>query len=58
MVCAPKDPAALTAEDLEIVMTGRNPDDELTELADYISEVRAVRHPMDKGIMARRGIEF
>lgn len=45
-------------EDLEIVMTGRNPDDELTELADYISEVRAVRHPMDKGIMARRGIEF
>lgn len=45
-------------EELEVVMTGRNPDEELTELADYISEVRAVRHPMDKGITARKGIEF
>lgn len=45
-------------EDMEIVMTGRNPMDELKELADYISEIKKERHPMDKGVMARKGIEM
>ncbi len=44
-------------EKLEVVMTGRNPLPELVEIADYVSEVRKVKHPMDKGIMAREGIE-
>ena len=39
-------------------MTGRNPPPELSALADYISEVRKVRHPYDRGIDARRCIEF
>lgn len=45
-------------EDMEIVMTGRNPMDELKELADYISEIKKERHPMDEGVMARKGIEM
>ncbi|MCL1604747.1 cob(I)yrinic acid a,c-diamide adenosyltransferase [Phascolarctobacterium sp. ET69] len=44
-------------ENLEIVLTGRNPAPELVEIADYVSEMRKVKHPMDKGIMAREGIE-
>lgn len=44
-------------ENLEIVLTGRNPAPELVEIADYVSEIRKVKHPMDKGIMAREGIE-
>ena len=44
-------------ENLEVVMTGRNPSAKLIELADYVSEVRKVKHPMDRGIMAREGIE-
>lgn len=44
-------------EHLEVVMTGRNPLPELVEIADYVSEVRKVKHPMDKGVMAREGIE-
>lgn len=44
-------------ENLEVVLTGRNPAPELVEIADYVSEVRKVKHPMDKGIMAREGIE-
>lgn len=44
-------------EDLEVVLTGRNPAPELVEFADYVSEMRKVKHPMDKGIMAREGIE-
>ncbi len=42
---------------LEVIMTGRNPEKELLELADYVSEVVKVKHPYDKGIPARVGIE-
>lgn len=44
-------------ENLEVVLTGRNPAPELVEIADYVSEMRKIKHPMDKGIMAREGIE-
>lgn len=43
---------------LEIVITGREPKKELIELADYVSEVRKIKHPFDKGIESRRGIEW
>lgn len=42
---------------LEVVLTGRNPDEKLVELADYVSEIRAVKHPYEKGINSRIGIE-
>lgn len=42
---------------LELVLTGRNAPPELLALADYISEIKALRHPMEKGIPARIGIE-
>jgi len=44
-------------EGLEVVMTGRGPAEELLDLADYVSEVKKVKHPYDKGIKARLGIE-
>lgn len=44
-------------ENLEVVMTGRNPDERLIELADYVSEIKAVKHPYEKGITSRIGIE-
>ncbi len=44
--------------DLELVLTGRGPFQELVELADYVSEIKAVKHPAEKGINARKGIEF
>ena len=43
---------------VELVLTGRQPGEELTEMADYLSEVRKIKHPMDMGVPARRGIEF
>jgi len=43
---------------LELVLTGRNAPDELIELADYVSDINAVKHPMSSGIQARKGIEF
>ncbi len=42
----------------ELVLTGRDPAPQFLEAADYISEIRAVRHPYTSGIPARRGIEF
>lgn len=43
---------------LEVVLTGRNPSEALLELADYVSEMRKIKHPYDYGIAAREGIEF
>ena len=43
---------------LEVVFTGRNPSPELMELADYITEMKKLRHPFDRGESARCGIEF
>ena len=43
--------------ELEVVLTGRNPTQEILSLADYITEMKKIRHPFDKGIPARLGIE-
>ena len=45
-------------EGLEVVLTGRNPDPRLVELADDVSEIRRIRHPIDRGVQARKGIEY
>ena len=45
-------------ETMEVALTGRDPSEELAAAADYISEIRAVRHPYEKGIGAREGIEY
>lgn len=44
--------------DLELVLTGRGAPEKLICLADYVSEIKAVKHPFDKGICSRRGIEY
>ena len=43
---------------LEVVMTGRNPGEELLKLADYVTEMKLCKHPYEKGISARRMIEW
>lgn len=45
-------------ETLEVVLTGRNPSRALLAVADYVTEMRKIRHPFDCGITARKGIEF
>ena len=42
----------------EIIITGRNPAYEFISAADYISEIRCIRHPYDQGVSARKGVEF
>jgi cob(I)alamin adenosyltransferase len=45
-------------EFLEIVITGRDAPQLLVERADYISEIRKIRHPFDSGTPARKGVEW
>lgn len=45
-------------EGIELVMTGRDPEQALTDAADYVTEMKCEKHPFEKGIAARRGIEF
>jgi cob(I)alamin adenosyltransferase len=43
---------------VEIVLTGRGATKELIAMADLVTEMKNIKHPFDKGIPARRGIEF
>ena len=45
-------------EGLEVVLTGRDPKPQILQLADYVSEICKVKHPFDRGIAARKGIEY
>lgn len=44
-------------ESLEVVLTGNGPSEKLIEAADYVSEIKKIKHPFDQGITARFGIE-
>jgi cob(I)alamin adenosyltransferase len=43
---------------VEIILTGRGATQELIDMADLVTEMKNIKHPYDKVIPARRGIEF
>ena len=43
---------------VEIVMTGRDAPKELIDAADYVNIVQGIKRPWQKGIVARKGIEY
>lgn len=43
---------------LELVLTGRDMPYEIIDLADLVTEMKLVKHPYQKGLPAREGIEF
>jgi cob(I)alamin adenosyltransferase len=45
-------------EHVNIVVTGRDAPEGLVELADTVTEMVKIRHGFDKGIRARRGIDY
>jgi len=48
----------LEQKNAELVLTGHCLIDEITQLCDYVSEVKKLKHPYDSGIAARKGIEY
>jgi cob(I)alamin adenosyltransferase len=43
---------------VELILTGRHADGRLIEMADLVTEMVKVKHPFDKGVKARQGIEY
>jgi cob(I)alamin adenosyltransferase len=45
-------------EKLELILTGRYADQKLIGLADLVTDMVKIKHPYDKGILSRKGIEY
>lgn len=45
-------------ENVHVILTGRNAPPAIVECADLVTEMREVKHPYQKGIVAQRGIEY
>lgn len=45
-------------DDVDLVLTGNYAKEEVIEIADLVTEMREIKHPFQKGIKARKGIDF
>ena len=45
-------------EGVHVILTGRNAHPSIVELADLVTEMREVKHPYQKGVLAQRGIDY
>lgn len=45
-------------EMIHVVLTGRNAHPAIVEFADLVTEMRDIKHPYQRGIVAQRGIEY
>lgn len=45
-------------ESTELVLTGRGATEGMIDIADYVTYMKAVKHPLGKGQAARKGIEY
>jgi cob(I)alamin adenosyltransferase len=45
-------------ETMEIVLTGRNANQKIIDIAHLVSEIKPVKHYWDTGVVARKGIEY
>lgn len=45
-------------ERVELILTGRHAPPEILEMADLVTEMREIKHPYQKGIPSRKGIDF
>ncbi len=42
----------------ELILTGRQAPQRLIDIADYVTEMKSVKHPFRHGVQARKGIEY
>ena len=45
-------------QNVEVILTGRQADAKLIEVADLVTEMLKIKHPYDEGIKARKGIDY
>ncbi len=46
------------AGETELVLTGRDPAQSMLDAADYVTEMKLVKHPYTRGVQARKGVEY
>ena len=44
--------------EIELILTGRNAPAQILRLADLVSEIKEIKHYFEKGLKARKGIEY
>ena len=44
--------------EMDLVLTGNYAKDEVIEVADLVTEMREIKHPFQRGIKAKKGIDF
>ncbi|MBW2092428.1 MAG: cob(I)yrinic acid a,c-diamide adenosyltransferase [Deltaproteobacteria bacterium] len=49
---------AIKPPHVELILTGRNAHPDIIEKADLVSDVKQVKHYLQEGIKARKGVEF
>ena len=45
-------------KNVELILTGRQADTKLVQLADLVTEMLNIKHPYDEGVLARKGIDY
>jgi len=45
-------------KDLDLVLTGHHASKKLIDMADLVTDMRQIKHPYQKGILAKKGIDF
>ncbi len=45
-------------KNVELILTGRQADTKLVQLADLVTEMLKIKHPFDQGVRARKGIDY
>ncbi|MFM7795547.1 MAG: cob(I)yrinic acid a,c-diamide adenosyltransferase [Candidatus Nitrosotenuis sp.] len=48
----------IRSKKLSLVLTGNHVKQQLVDVADLVTEMREIKHPFQKGIRAKRGIDF
>ncbi len=43
---------------VDLVLTGNHAKEEVIEIADLVTEMRVIKHPFQRGIKAKKGIDF
>ncbi|HPY97637.1 MAG TPA: cob(I)yrinic acid a,c-diamide adenosyltransferase [Clostridia bacterium] len=43
---------------LEVLLSGRDASENIINIADYVSDIKCVKHPYNNNIAARKGIEY
>ena|SRR3990172_11633540 len=43
---------------VDLVLTGHHAPDELIDLADLVTEMKEIKHPFQKGVLAKQGVDF